>query len=276
MRNPDQRRHHPPPGWPEEGDHRYASPLSEGAQVPHSNWGHMDHGDDTRDVPVGTPLARHQIAGDRWRGRDDAYGQGRRDLGDDYHSGDESGQPRGSDPGRGHHSGTGGEARSYDWGANSGHYEGTGFNRGYGIEVDHERRNAYRDATGGHFGDIDDYEDLYGEGRGARPTRRRAAEARAGRTPRTLPKGYQRSDERLREDVCERLSHSGLDVSDVSVNVAEGEVTLEGNVRNRQTKHAIENCADDCLGVKDVHNHLRVVRQASKATGEKEQSGDRD
>lgn len=80
---------------------------------------------------------------------------------------------------------------------------------------------------------------------------------------RILPKGYTRSDERLREDICERLSHSGLDVSEVSVSVSQGQVTLEGTVEDRRLKHAIENLADDCLGVQDVDNRIRVQRAGS-------------
>ncbi len=80
------------------------------------------------------------------------------------------------------------------------------------------------------------------------------------RQQRILPKGYTRSDERLREDVCERLAHSGLDVGDVSVSVSEGRVTLEGAVKDRASKHAIENCVDDCLGVQDIDNRIRVNR----------------
>jgi len=79
--------------------------------------------------------------------------------------------------------------------------------------------------------------------------------------PRTLPKGYQRSDERLHEDVCERLSRTpGIDVRDVSVHVADGVVTLEGTVPARGMKHAIEDVADDCVGVKDVENRIKVRR----------------
>lgn len=78
------------------------------------------------------------------------------------------------------------------------------------------------------------------------------------RAQRISPKGYVRTDERVREDVCERLSHSGLDVSEVSVQVSEGTVTLEGTVSSRHTKHAIEDCVDDCLGVKDIQNQIRV------------------
>ncbi|CAM4107683.1 BON domain-containing protein [Bordetella tumulicola] len=79
------------------------------------------------------------------------------------------------------------------------------------------------------------------------------------KSQRITPKGYVRSDERVREDVCERLSHSGLDVSDVSVAVSDGTVTLEGTVPNRGIKHAVEDCADDCLGVNDIQNHIRIA-----------------
>jgi hypothetical protein len=72
------------------------------------------------------------------------------------------------------------------------------------------------------------------------------------------PKGYQRSDERLREEVCERLMRGWMDASEVDVRVKDGEVTLVGSVRSRDEKHAIEDVAADILGVKDVHNHLRV------------------
>lgn len=75
---------------------------------------------------------------------------------------------------------------------------------------------------------------------------------------RTDPKGYIRTDERVRENVCETLAHSGLDVSDVSVSVTDGKVILEGTVPDRPTKHRIEDCTDGCAGVKDVENRIRV------------------
>ena len=84
--------------------------------------------------------------------------------------------------------------------------------------------------------------------------------SRPTRTGQNFPKGYVRSDARIQEDVCERLSDSGWDVSDVSVRVSEGRVLLEGTVDDRRIKHAIENCADDCAGVQDVENRIRVVR----------------
>jgi len=45
------------------------------------------------------------------------------------------------------------------------------------------------------------------------------------------PKNYQRSDDRIREDICERLAMDhDVDASDIEVAVAEGVVTLNGTV----------------------------------------------
>ncbi|OZI63798.1 BON domain-containing protein [Bordetella genomosp. 1] len=89
----------------------------------------------------------------------------------------------------------------------------------------------------------------------------RAAQSRAMHDAPTYidPRGYVRSDERVREFVCERLATSGLDVSDVSVEVADGAVTLEGTVADRRVKHRVEDCVDSCIGVKDVDNRIRVA-----------------
>lgn len=73
------------------------------------------------------------------------------------------------------------------------------------------------------------------------------------------PKGYTRSDERIREDVCDRLTDDAfLDASDIELTVSEGEVTLAGTVSDRQAKRRAEDCADDVLGVRHVQNNLRV------------------
>lgn len=85
------------------------------------------------------------------------------------------------------------------------------------------------------------------------------------RPQRTLPKGYTRSDERIREDICEQLAYSGLDVSDVEVKVDNATITLEGTVSSRSIKHAIEDRVDNCLGVKDIHNRIRVQREHDAA-----------
>lgn len=75
------------------------------------------------------------------------------------------------------------------------------------------------------------------------------------------PRGYRRSDARITEEVCERLTrHPDLDASDVEVHVADGEVTLEGEVEDRQAKRLAEAIAERAVGVNDVHNRLRVRR----------------
>ncbi len=80
----------------------------------------------------------------------------------------------------------------------------------------------------------------------------------AGRGPVRPPRGYQRSDDRIREDVCERLMEGPVDVGDVEVTVSNGEVTLSGTVEKRWEKRAIEDIAANVRGVHDVHNRVRV------------------
>jgi BON domain-containing protein len=74
------------------------------------------------------------------------------------------------------------------------------------------------------------------------------------------PKGYKRSDERIREDVCERIARSGIDADEVEVEVQGGEVTLTGTIRSRDEKRRLEDTIEDVFGVDEVQNHLRVTR----------------
>lgn len=122
------------------------------------------------------------------------------------------------------HGGTPGEPRWRD---------GYGTARGSGVD-DHALPGAY-----GH-----------GPGGSARPH---------GRQP-AGPKGYTRPDERIREDLCERLTHAGrLDVREVEVTVSDGWVTLSGTVPARPQKYRIEDIAASVYGVKDVENRIRVL-----------------
>jgi hypothetical protein len=113
---------------------------------------------------------------------------------------------------------------------------------GYGMS-----RSRADDHEMGHGGFI---------GGGYGRTGRRDMPERTGRGP----KGYTRSDERIREDICEQLMDAWMNAEHVDIRVKDGEVTLVGSVRTRDEKHAIENLAADVLGVKDVHNSLRVLR----------------
>jgi hypothetical protein len=77
------------------------------------------------------------------------------------------------------------------------------------------------------------------------------------------PKGYQRNDQDIFEDVCYRMSVNGqLDPSEVEVKVEDGEVTLEGKVADRHSKRLAEEIVDSVSGVFDVHNRLRVEGRA--------------
>lgn len=73
------------------------------------------------------------------------------------------------------------------------------------------------------------------------------------------PVGYQRSDEQLRERVCESLADDDqLDASQIEVAVSSGEVMLSGAVDDRRAKRDAEDCAASVPGVRDVQNRLRV------------------
>jgi hypothetical protein len=73
------------------------------------------------------------------------------------------------------------------------------------------------------------------------------------------PKGYRPSDDRIRDQVNERLTmHPEVDASEVDVRVDKGIVTLTGTVEDRHAKRLAEDIAEDVFGVDDVKNELRV------------------
>jgi hypothetical protein len=77
------------------------------------------------------------------------------------------------------------------------------------------------------------------------------------------PKGYQRSDERIREELSDRLTaHGQIDASDIEVRVQGGEVSLIGFVDSREAKRSAEDLAEDIQGVREVHNQLRIRTHA--------------
>ncbi len=98
------------------------------------------------------------------------------------------------------------------------------------------------------------YEGSHGRGRGM-PSRQGTGMRQYARGP----KGYQRSDERLKEDISERLMEAhDIDSSEVTVEVKGAKVILEGVVPSRHMKHAIEDMVDACPGVQDIDNRIRV------------------
>ena len=67
------------------------------------------------------------------------------------------------------------------------------------------------------------------------------------------PRGYRRSDDRIREDVSDRFSDDAyLDASGIDVTVNEGVVTLNGTVQDRSDRRRAEDLAMMVPGVQDV------------------------
>ena len=91
------------------------------------------------------------------------------------------------------------------------------------------------------------------------------------------PKGYTRSDERIREDVCERLSEDDqVDASDIEVRVTDRKVTLTGSVENRRMKHVAEDIAEAVSGVDDVDNQVTVRKPFLKDMADRISGNDAD
>jgi osmotically-inducible protein OsmY len=87
------------------------------------------------------------------------------------------------------------------------------------------------------------------------------------------PKGYTRSDERLKEVICEKLTEDPMiDASEINIEVTGQTVKLTGSVDDRSTKYEVEELVERCGGVKDIDNQLRVrsqggSMQTSQTTG---------
>jgi hypothetical protein len=143
-------------------------------------------------------------------------------------------------------------ARGYDraqddhWTFGFGHdLEGPDYARG-------QQRREYSDAYGHRDGGVADRtRRFFGRDR----DEQRDAETHRGRGP----QGYRRSDERINDDVHDRLTEDPhIDASGITVSVNDGEVTLSGAVTSRHAKHHAEHIVEDLSGVKHVQNNLRV------------------
>jgi hypothetical protein len=94
-------------------------------------------------------------------------------------------------------------------------------------------------------------------------------EQQRGRFTGRGPKGYQRSDDRIREDVNERLTqHPDIDATEIDVVVTQCEVTLTGTVDHRHSKRLAEDIAENVPGVKEVHNQIRVQQHHGEGNRE--------
>jgi osmotically-inducible protein OsmY len=193
--------------------------------------------------------------------------------------------------------GQGGEQQRYGYGRSG--YSGEPSRRGYGGRRSREAYGAY-DYGRYEYGDRTrepyyqrgyegEYRERGGRGRGRgeergfferagdeikswfgddeAERRRRADEIRKGLYAGRGPRGYRRSDERIREDVNDRLTDDWyVDASDVEVTVNNGMVTLTGLVDSRDAKRRAEDVVECVSGVKDVSNQLRVERNIPVTT----------
>jgi osmotically-inducible protein OsmY len=97
--------------------------------------------------------------------------------------------------------------------------------------------------------------------------RRRVDEMRKGTYAGRGPRGYRRSDERIREDINDNLTDDWyIDASDVEVTVNNGMVTLTGHVDSRGAKRRAEDIVECVSGVTDVSNQLLVERKIPVTT----------
>ena len=76
------------------------------------------------------------------------------------------------------------------------------------------------------------------------------------------PSHYKRADERIRDDIYERLTDSHvIDARSIMVDVNEGNVTLTGTVNERRMRYAAEDLVERVGGVANINNQLRVQAQ---------------
>jgi hypothetical protein len=186
--------------------------------------------------------------------RPGAQSEGYRRYGESYGRG-----PEGMDRETGSYSGYGSGSPTYgSYGSGrspgvGGSWQQSGGTRGYGSEFGRGSQD-------------------FGGGSGFGETQRPGESATRGRFTGRGPKGYIRSDERIREDVSDRLEqHGEIDATEIEVRVSGGEVTLEGTVEDRRTKRLAEDIIETCPGVKQVHNRIRVQGNG----GEREKSSDK-
>ncbi len=187
--------------------------------------------DGWRDTPRGNWSGGGYGDGARgsWRGGSRGYGYGDESGNLGYGAGAYGGHSHGQDYGHGYRQGQGGYGAE-SWRGFDDQSRGGGFARNW-------------------------------EGMQSRPSSRTSFAGRG-------PKDYQRSDDRIREEVSDRMTDDhDLDASEISVEVRGGEVTLTGTVRTRDQKRRAEDCAESISGVSEVTNNIRVKADDGQSRG---------
>lgn len=164
------------------------------------------------------------------------------------------------------------DQRSYEHTSNRGYNQGFGqsYGMGYGETYGSSQglRGGGRDYQGrdeSSWGMRRDY--------GQRDWERSSQQQSQGRFSGVAPKGYRRSDERIKEELNDALTQDPhVDASEIDVAVENGVVTLKGTVGERRMKRMAEDCAERVRGVSDVRNELRVQTESSTSSMKKTSS----
>jgi osmotically-inducible protein OsmY len=183
---------------------------------------------------------RARGTGQDWGGR---YGR------DQYESSQHGGSSYGGTGGWRGRTGSYGEQRP-DWYGGSERYGQYGRDQEYGRRDERGFWDRASDEVSSWFGDED-------------AERRRRMDKHRGKGP----KNYVRSEERIREDVSDRLSDDWrVDASEIEVNVSGSEVTLSGHVIDRDQRRRAEDIAESVSGVTHVQNNIRVQQPGQTDT----------
>lgn len=209
-------------------------------------------------------------------------GMGRRDFENEENRIGGANYDRYGDQGRygqSHRGGHGGFSSGSNYGGSGASY-GSGWGRSNYGNRDNERSD-WRDRDYGR-GDseerswwdrtTDEVSSWFGDGEAER--RRERDRNLRGEYRGKGPKNYSRSDDRIKEDINDRLSDDPfIDASDIDVTVSNAEVTLTGTVDHRSTKRRAEDLAESVSGVKNVENRLRVSQNSGSSSSGSQTTG---
>jgi hypothetical protein len=82
------------------------------------------------------------------------------------------------------------------------------------------------------------------------------------------PQDYKRSDERIRDDIHDRLTDSHhIDARNIIVDVNQGNVTLNGTVSERRMRYVAEDLVEGVTGVANINNQLTVRAETARGSG---------
>jgi osmotically-inducible protein OsmY len=269
--------------WSEQGGRRGFSEFSRGGESEQSGWGR----DSDEDRWTQSGESRYQQGdeygrgGEGYGGGQQGYGSSQRGYGGSQqgYRGGQHGYGGGSQQGYGGSQqgyGSSGQSRQASYGRSQYGQRAQG-GYGGGSESSQGRQDYGRQYESQSFDQPypQGFQDSYGPSqRATRYGSGREGSAGFGSHSGKGPKGYTRSDERLKEIICEKLTDDpDIDASEISVDVTSQVVKLTGTVDDRSTKYEVEELIERCGGVKDIDNQLRVRSGSSQSSQLRSQGG---